>query len=105
MRLISTRSRFNVLLFRVLQKEQDNTYLVRVRSVLMLRSIAGVAEGFAAARILAGVRFLAGVGPEVSLQVFQARISLETALKLCPNENDMLIARYVVMRGKISFVL
>lgn len=50
--------------------------------ILMFRTIAGVAEGLAAPRILTGVRFLTCVRPEMSLQVLQSGIGFETALEL-----------------------
>ena len=42
-------------------------YLIGVSPVLVLGPVRGVAEGLRAAGELAGVRFLAGVGPEVRL--------------------------------------
>lgn len=48
----------------------------------MLCSIASVAEGFAAAWILAGVRFLAGMRPKMSLEVLQSRVGLEATFEL-----------------------
>lgn len=41
-------------------------------SALMLGAVAGVAEGFLAARVLAQVRLLSCVAPQVDLQVLQA---------------------------------
>lgn len=68
--------------FSVFEKAENNAYLIGVRSVLMLRSIAGIAEGFATAWILAGVRFFASVRSEVSLEILQPRVSFEAALEL-----------------------
>lgn len=48
----------------------------------MLRSVAGITESFAAAWIFAGIRFLAGMRPEMSLEIFQSRVSFEATLKL-----------------------
>lgn len=41
-------------------------------SALMLGAVAGVAEGFLAAGVLAQVRLLSCVAPQVDLQVLQA---------------------------------
>jgi len=57
-----------------------------MRSVLMLCSIAGVAEGFGAAWIFAGVRFLAGMRSEMSFEVLQSRVGFEATLKLYSKE-------------------
>lgn len=48
----------------------------------MLCSIAGVAEGFGAPWILAGIRFLAGMRSEMSLEVLQSRVGFEATLEL-----------------------
>ena len=48
----------------------------------MLRPIAGVAEGLAAARILASVWLFPCMGPEMRRQVLQARVRLEASLEL-----------------------
>lgn len=48
----------------------------------MLRSIAGITESFTATWIFAGVRFLTGMRPEMSLEIFQSRVSFEATLKL-----------------------
>ena len=42
----------------------------------MLGSVGGIAEGLGAARELAGVRLLSGVGSQVGLQVLQPGVSL-----------------------------
>ena len=42
-------------------------YLIGVSPVLVLGPVGGVTEGLGAAGALAGVGFLAGVGPEVRL--------------------------------------
>lgn len=57
-------------------------YLVGMCPILVLRSIAGVAEGLVAARILAGVGLFSRVGPEVSLEILQSRVRLLAALEL-----------------------
>lgn len=49
---------------------------------LVFGSVAGVAEGLVAARVLAHVGLLPGVAPQVDFQVFQSRESLLAALKL-----------------------
>lgn len=61
---------------------QISTYLVRVRAVLVLGPVRGVGEGLVAAFVFTQIRFLAGVGPEVSLEVLQAGVRFRTALKL-----------------------
>ena len=48
----------------------------------MFGAVGSVAERFAAAGELAHVRLFTCVGPQVSLQVLQARISLGASLKL-----------------------
>lgn len=48
----------------------------------MLRSVAGVTESFAAAWILAGIWFLAGMRSEMSLQILQSWVGFEATLKL-----------------------
>lgn len=48
----------------------------------MLGAIAGVAESFLAAGVLAQVRLLSCVAPQVDLQVLQARERFVAALKL-----------------------
>lgn len=50
----------------------DVRFLIGVRSVLMLRSVAGVTESFAAARILASIWFLASMRSKMSLQILQS---------------------------------
>lgn len=59
----------------------DVRFLVRMRSVLMFRSVASVTESFAAPWILAGIWFLTGVRSEMSFEVFQSRVSFEATLK------------------------
>lgn len=49
---------------------------------LVLCSVAGVAEGLEAARVLADVGFLSGVASQVDLQVLQAGERFGAALKL-----------------------
>lgn len=51
-------------------------------SALMLGPIAGVAESFLAARVLAQVRLLSCVAPQVDLQILQTRKRFVTALEL-----------------------
>lgn len=63
-----------------------DTYLIGVRSVLMFRSVAGITESFAATWIFTGIWFLTGMRPEMSLEIFQSRVSFETALKLYPRK-------------------
>ena len=53
-----------------------------MRSVLVLGPVRGVAEGLGAARELAGVGLLARVGPQVSLQVLEARVGLVAGFEL-----------------------
>lgn len=48
----------------------------------MFSSIAGIGEGFGAARVLAGVRLFPGVTAKVSLQILQSRVSLAASFKL-----------------------
>ena len=57
-------------------------YLIGVSPVLVLGPVRGVAEGLRAAGELAGVGFLAGVGPQMRLEVLQAGVSLQAGLKL-----------------------
>ena len=57
-------------------------YLIRVCSILMFCSIAGVTEGLRATRELAHVGLLPGVGSQVGLQVLQTRVRFTAALKL-----------------------
>ncbi len=54
---------------------------------LVFGTVAGVAEGLEAAGMLADVRFLSCVAPQVDLQVLQTRESLGAALKLTGNRN------------------
>lgn len=49
---------------------------------LVFGPVARVAKGFEAAGMLADVRFLSGVAPQVNLQVLQTRERLGAALKL-----------------------
>lgn len=51
-------------------------YLIGVCSVLVLGPVRGVREGLVAAFMFAHIRLLPGVGPEVGLEVLQARVSL-----------------------------
>ena len=51
-------------------------------SVLVLRSVAGVAEGFRASWELTHVRLLSGVRSQVGLQVLQTTVRLPAALEL-----------------------
>jgi hypothetical protein len=50
--------------------------------VLMLGAVTGITEGLATANELALVRLFTCVTAQVSLQVFQARVSLCALLKL-----------------------
>lgn len=49
---------------------------------LVLGSVTGVAESFLAARVLAQVRLLSSVTPQVNLQILQTRKGLITPFKL-----------------------
>ena len=51
-------------------------------SVLVLGPVAGVAEGLGAARELAHVGLLPGVGAQVGLQVLQPGVRLPASLEL-----------------------
>ena len=51
---------------------REGAHLIGVGPVLVLGSVAGVAEGLAAAFVLAHVRLLTRVRPQVRLQVFEA---------------------------------
>lgn len=53
---------------------------------LVFGSVTGVAEGLKAAKVLADVRFLSRVAPQVDLQVLQAGEGLGAALKLRKEE-------------------
>ena len=57
-------------------------YLIGMGPVLMLRSVARVAEGFRASRELTHVRLLSGVRSQVGLQVLQTTVRLPAALEL-----------------------
>lgn len=48
----------------------------------MLSPVRGVGEGLVAALMLTHVGLLPGVGPEVGLEVLQARVRFRTTLKL-----------------------
>lgn len=63
-------------------RRDPSTYLVAVSSVLMLRPVRSVAEGLAASRELASVRFLARVRSQMGLQILQPRVSFVTSLEL-----------------------
>lgn len=62
-------------------------------SALVLGSVARVAECLLAARVLAEVRLLARVAPQVDLQVLQTRKRFVTALKLWEEEERPLTKR------------
>lgn len=51
-------------------------YLIGVCAVLVLGPVRSVGEGLVAAFMFAHIRLLPGVGPEVGLEVLQARVSL-----------------------------
>lgn len=53
-----------------------------MRAILVLGAIAGVAKSLAATGILARVRLLAGVRPQMGLKVLEARVRLAAALEL-----------------------
>ena len=57
-------------------------YLIGMGSVLVLRSVAGVAEGFRASWELTHVRLLSCVRSQVGLQVLQTTVRLPAALEL-----------------------
>lgn len=57
-------------------------YLIGVGAVLVLGAVGGVGEGLVAALVLTHVWLLPGVGPQMRLQVLQARVGLRAALKL-----------------------
>ena len=63
-------------------------YLIGMGSVLVLRPIAGVAEGFRASWELTHVRLLSGVRSQVGLQVLQTTVRLPAALELKEREED-----------------
>lgn len=69
-------------LYSHLNSSKPITYLIAVRTVLMLRSIASVAEGLAAAGVLTGIRFLAGVRSQMGFQVLQTRVGFAASLEL-----------------------
>ena len=51
-------------------------YLIGVGAVLVLGAIRGIGEGLVAALMLTHIGLLPGVGPQVRLQVLQARVGL-----------------------------
>ncbi len=51
-------------------------------SVLVLGPVWSIGEGLVAAFMFTHIRLLPGVGPEVGLEVLQARVSFRAALKL-----------------------
>lgn len=63
-------------------------YLIAVGSILVLGSIGCIAERLTAARILAGVRLLTGVRPQVRFQVLQPGVGFVAALELCVGEGE-----------------
>merc|ERR1719351_54992 len=56
-------------------------FLIGMGSVLVLRPVAGVAEGFRASWELTHVRLLSGVRSQVGLQVLQTTVRLPAALE------------------------
>lgn len=60
----------------------EETHLVGMGSILMLGPVTGVAEGLAAAGILAGVGLFARVRSQMGLEVFQSGVRFEAALEL-----------------------
>lgn len=56
--------------------QKYSTHSIRMRSVLMLGPVRGIAEGFRTARKLAHVRPLSRVRSEMSLQILQPRVRL-----------------------------
>lgn len=59
-----------------------STYLIGVSAVLVFGTVRGVGEGLVAALMLTHIRLLPRVGPQVCLQVLQARVGLGAAFKL-----------------------
>lgn len=57
-------------------------YLIGVGAVLVLGAVRGVGEGLVAALVLTHIWLLPSVGPQVCLQVLQARVGFRAALKL-----------------------
>lgn len=62
-------------------------YLIRVCAVLVLGPVRGVRKGLVAAFMFAHIWLLPSVGPEVGLEVLQARICFGAALKLQRDRN------------------
>ena len=75
-------------------------YLIGMCSVLMLRSVARVAEGFRASRELTHVRLLSGVRSQVGLQVLQTTVRLPAALEL--KERRRLVRLCALRQGATS---
>lgn len=57
-------------------------HLVGMGPVLVLRAVGRIGEGLVAALVLAHVRLLSGMRPQVSLQVLQPGIGFKATLKL-----------------------
>lgn len=64
-----------------------NFYLIRMRSILMFRSVASIAKCFAAAWIFASIWFLASMRSEVGLEILQSRVSFEATFELNPQKS------------------
>lgn len=59
-----------------------STYLIGVSAVLVFGTVRGVGEGLVAALMLTHIWLLPCVGPQVCLQVLQARVGLGAAFEL-----------------------
>jgi len=54
----------------------SHAYLIGVSAVLVLGTVRGIGEGFVAAFVFTHIGLLPCVGPQVCLQVLQARVGL-----------------------------
>lgn len=59
-----------------------STYLIGVSAVLVFGTVRGIGEGLVAALVLTHIWLFPCVGPQVCLQVLQARVGLGAAFKL-----------------------
>lgn len=71
-----------VILKNYIAGEGLTTYLIAVRTILVLGAIGSIAKRFAAARIFTCVRFLTSVGPQMCLEILQTRVGLTTSFEL-----------------------
>lgn len=82
----------------------DQVYWRRLRTdrvqvgALVFGPVTGVAEGLQAAGMLADVRFLARVAPQVDLKVLQAWKSFGAALKLTQNRSSHSVFRAAIVK-------